>query len=101
VSRRVLEALGPQGMLVNMARGSVVDQQALVELLQSGGLGGAALDVFANEPNVPEALLAMDNVLLSPHVASATQQTRDAMGALMVKNLVAHFKGDPLPSAVV
>lgn len=101
VSRQVLEALGPKGMLVNIARGSLVDQEALVDLLQAGKLGGAALDVFADEPNVPEALFGMDNVVLSPHVGSATQQTRDAMGALVVANLEAHFKGEPLLSAVV
>lgn len=101
VSRQVLEALGPEGMLINIARGSLVDQEALVELLQAGKLGGAALDVFADEPNVPETLFAMDNVVLSPHVGSATQQTRDAMGALVVANLEAHFKGEPLLSAVV
>jgi len=101
VSRKVLEALGPKGMLVNIARGSVVDEEALVDLLQSGKLGGAALDVFAREPNVPEALMGMDNVVLSPHLGSATQQTRDAMGALVVENLLAQFKGAPLPSPVV
>jgi lactate dehydrogenase-like 2-hydroxyacid dehydrogenase len=101
VSREVLEALGPQGGLVNMARGSLVDEAALVELLQSNGLGGAALDVFDKEPQVPAALLALDNVVLSPHQGSATRQTRDKMGALLVANLDAHFAGEPLPSAVV
>jgi lactate dehydrogenase-like 2-hydroxyacid dehydrogenase len=101
VSRAVLEALGPQGRLLNMARGSLVDEPALVELLQNGGLAGAALDVFANEPNVPEALLGRDNVVLSPHQGSATHQTRRQMGDLVIKNLEAHFAGDPLPSAVV
>jgi lactate dehydrogenase-like 2-hydroxyacid dehydrogenase len=101
VSREVLEALGPKGRLVNIARGSLVDQQALLELLQSGGLGGAALDVFADEPHVPEAFFARDNVVLSPHHGSATVQTRDAMGALLVANLDAHFAGEPLISAVV
>src|SRR5690606_17783607 len=67
VSREVLEALGPEGFLVNMARGTLVDEAALVELLQSGRLGGAALDVFEREPHVPEALFALDNVILSPH----------------------------------
>jgi lactate dehydrogenase-like 2-hydroxyacid dehydrogenase len=101
VSREVLEALGPQGGLVNMARGSLVDEAALVDLLQSNGLGGAALDVFDKEPQVPAALLALDNVVLSPHQGSATRQTRDKMGALLVANLDAHFAGEPLPSAVV
>ncbi|HEX4298181.1 MAG TPA: 2-hydroxyacid dehydrogenase [Devosia sp.] len=100
VSRAVLEALGPEGCFVNMARGSLVDEAALVELLQQGRLGGAALDVFAREPEVPAALLALDNVVLSPHQGSATLQTRDKMGALLVANLAAHFAGEPLPSAV-
>lgn len=101
VSRKVLEALGPKGYLVNIARGSLVDEPALVELLQSGGLGGAALDVFADEPDVPAALFGLDNVVLSPHQGSATHQTRDAMGALVVANLDRHFAGEPLISPVV
>jgi lactate dehydrogenase-like 2-hydroxyacid dehydrogenase len=101
VSRKVLEALGPEGMLVNMARGTLVDEAAMVEMLASGALGGAALDVFEKEPQVPEVLFALDNVVLSPHQGSATVQTRDAMGALVVENLEAHFAGEPLLSAVV
>ena len=101
VSREVLEALGPKGMLVNMARGSLIDEPAMVEMLSSGALGGAALDVFVEEPKVPEALFALDNVVLSPHQGSATAETRYAMGALLVDNLIAHFNGDPLLSAVV
>jgi lactate dehydrogenase-like 2-hydroxyacid dehydrogenase len=101
VSREVLEALGPEGYLVNMARGTLVDEAALVELLQNGGLAGAALDVFEKEPEVPAALFALDNVVLSPHQGSATHQTRNKMGQLVVRNLEAHFAGDPLPSAVV
>ena len=101
VSREVLTALGPDGYLVNMARGTLVDEAALVEMLASKQLGGAALDVFEKEPNVPEALFALDNVVLSPHQGSATHQTRNKMGALVVANLEAHFAGEPLPSAVV
>jgi lactate dehydrogenase-like 2-hydroxyacid dehydrogenase len=101
VSREVLTALGPEGYLVNMARGTLVDEVALVEMLQSGALGGAALDVFEKEPNVSEALFALDNVVLSPHQGSATRQTRDKMGALVVANLDAHFAGEPLLSPVV
>ena len=101
VSRQVLEALGPQGMLVNVARGTLINEPAMVELLQNGGLGGAALDVFEKEPQVPEALFDLDNVVLSPHQGSATNQTRDAMGALLVANLERHFAGEPLISAVV
>jgi len=101
VSRKVLEALGPKGKLVNVARGTLIDEAAMVELLQNGGLGGAALDVFEKEPEVPAALLGLDNVVLSPHQGSATNQTRDAMGALLVANLDRHFAGEPLISAVV
>ncbi|HEY9009664.1 MAG TPA: 2-hydroxyacid dehydrogenase [Devosia sp.] len=101
VSREVLEALGPEGFLVNLGRGTIVDEAALVELLKSGGIKGAALDVFENEPNVPEALFALDNVVLSPHQGSATHQTRRQMGDLVVANLHAHFAGEPLLSAVV
>lgn len=101
VSREVLEALGPDGYLVNMARGTLVDEPALVELLQARKLGGAALDVFEKEPVVPEALYALDNVVLSPHQGSATHQTRSKMGALVVQNLDAHFAGEPLISQVV
>jgi lactate dehydrogenase-like 2-hydroxyacid dehydrogenase len=87
VSREVLEALGPAGYLVNIARGSVVDEPALVEALTSGAIAGAALDVFADEPNVPPALMDMDNVVLLPHIASATTETREAMGELAFRNL--------------
>ncbi len=95
VNEEVLRALGPRGILVNVARGSVVDEQALVKCLREGALGGAALDVFEQEPHVPEALFSMDNVVLQPHVGSATQETRTAMGQLTVDNLVAHFAGRP------
>ena len=101
VSRRVLEALGPDGFLVNMARGSLVDEAAMVEMLKSRALGGAALDVFENEPQVPTALFGLDNVVLSPHQGSATNQTRNKMGALVVANLDAWFAGEPLISPVV
>lgn len=100
VSRRVLEALGPEGALVNVARGSLIDEDALVEVLADGRLGGAALDVFVDEPRVPEALFAMPNVVLSPHQGSATHKTRGAMGDLVVRNLAAFFAGDPLLTPV-
>jgi lactate dehydrogenase-like 2-hydroxyacid dehydrogenase len=100
VSRQVLEALGPAGFLVNMARGTLVDEAALVELLQARKLGGAALDVFEKEPQVPEALFGLDNVVLSPHQGSATLQTRNKMGQLVVDNLDAWFAGEPLISPV-
>ncbi len=96
----VLKALGPQGYLINVARGSVVDEAALVEALQQGVIAGAGLDVFENEPNVPPALWAMDNVVLTPHTGSATRQTRGAMADLAVANLRAHFAGEPLLSPV-
>ncbi|MGV3651978.1 MAG: 2-hydroxyacid dehydrogenase [Devosia sp.] len=92
VSRKVLEALGPEGRIVNMARGSLIDEVAMVEMLQSGALGGAALDVFVDEPKVPQALFGLENVVLSPHQGSATRQTREQMGQLVVGNLIAHFE---------
>jgi lactate dehydrogenase-like 2-hydroxyacid dehydrogenase len=101
VSRSVLEALGPEGYLVNVARGALIDEPALVDLLTSGRLAGAALDVFADEPNVPAALFALDNVVLSPHQGSATTKTRNGMGALVLDNLAAHFAGRPLLTPVV
>ena len=100
INRAVLDALGPQGYLVNVARGSVVDQEALIEALQSGRIAGAGLDVFDGEPQVPQALREMDNVVLTPHVGSGTNATRQAMADLTHANLVAHFAGHPLPSAV-
>lgn len=96
VSRRVMEALGPQGYLVNVARGSLVDEPAIVELLASGALGGAALDVFADEPRAPRELRESDRVVLSPHQGSATKRTRRAMGQLVVDNLRAQLQGNPL-----
>jgi hydroxypyruvate reductase len=87
VSREVLAALGPSGYLVNIARGSVVDEPALVDALTAGTIAGAALDVFADEPHVPPALLDLDNVVLLPHIASATVETREAMGELAFRNL--------------
>ncbi|TDO08217.1 lactate dehydrogenase-like 2-hydroxyacid dehydrogenase [Mycobacterium sp. BK086] len=87
VDRDVISALGPDGYLVNIARGSVIDEVALVEALAEGRLAGAGLDVFADEPAVPEQLLTMDNVVLLPHVASGTVQTRAAMEELTLRNL--------------
>lgn len=100
VSRAVLEALGPDGSLVSVGRGSSIDQDALIELLASGALGGAAMDVFTHEPDVPKELFDMENVVLSPHQGSATHKTRQAMNALVVRNLDAYFAGDPLISPV-
>jgi lactate dehydrogenase-like 2-hydroxyacid dehydrogenase len=95
VNAEVLKALGPEGTLINVARGSVVDEQALVKALADGTLGAAGLDVFEAEPKIPEALFAMDQVVLQPHVGSATHETRKAMGDLAVDNLRAFFAGKP------
>jgi lactate dehydrogenase-like 2-hydroxyacid dehydrogenase len=100
INADVLKALGPRGVLINVARGSVVDEQALIEALKKGTIAGAGLDVFENEPNVPAELLALDNVVLTPHVGSATWQTRQAMADLAFGNLEAHFAGRPLLSPV-
>ncbi len=98
INREVLAALGPQGTLVNIARGSVVDQAALIEALASRTLGAAALDVYDDEPRVPAALRESEHVVLSPHAGSLTVETRYAMGQLAIANLVAHFAGRPLPT---
>jgi hydroxypyruvate reductase len=100
VNRRILDALGPNGVLINVGRGSIVDEAALVVALAEGRLGGAGLDVFQDEPNVPEAIWSMDNVVLQPHQASATVETRLTMGELILSNLAAHFAGQPLLTPV-
>lgn len=96
VDKNALEALGPKGFLVNVARGSVVDEAALVAALQDRTIAGAGLDVFANEPYVPEALLRLDNVVLLPHIGTATLETRTKMGHLVLENLFSYFDGRPL-----
>jgi hydroxypyruvate reductase len=100
INAEVLFALGSKGYLINVARGSVVDEAALITALQNNVIAGAALDVFENEPHVPEALCAMSHVVLAPHVASATWQTRRAMADLAFGNLQAHFAGKPLLTPV-
>jgi lactate dehydrogenase-like 2-hydroxyacid dehydrogenase len=100
VNAAVLDALGPEGWLVNVARGSVVDEPALIEALERRRIKGAGLDVFANEPHVPERLCRLENVVLSPHAASGTFETRDRMAQLVVDNLAAHFAGRPLLTPV-
>ena len=100
INAEVLAALGAKGILVNVARGSVVDEAALIDALERGVIGGAGLDVFENEPNVPERLRALPQVVLAPHIGSATGQTRQAMADLAFANLKAHFGGQPLPSPV-
>ena len=89
IGREVLEALGPAGILINVARGTVVDEQALIAALQCGALGGAGLDVYATEPRVPPALLALDRVVLAPHIGSASEETREQMEELLLANLAA------------
>jgi lactate dehydrogenase-like 2-hydroxyacid dehydrogenase len=96
VNTEVLTALGKKGTLVNIARGSIVDEPALVAALEKGTIKGAGLDVFADEPRIPQPLLAMDNVVLLPHVGSATRETRQAMGDLCKANLDAWFAKKPL-----
>jgi len=100
VNRGVIDALGPEGTLINIARGTIVDEDALVEALQEGRLGAFASDVFANEPHVPEVLFEMSNVILIPHLGSATVETRRAMGELVLKNLELFFAGKPLKTPV-
>jgi lactate dehydrogenase-like 2-hydroxyacid dehydrogenase len=100
VNAQVLAALGPEGTLVNIARGSLVDEEALIAALRARTLGMAALDVFADEPRVPVALRELDNVVLTPHIGSLTVETRQAMGQLVVDNLLAFFAGRPLVTPV-
>jgi hydroxypyruvate reductase len=100
IDARVLEALGTKGILVNVARGSVVDEEALIDALERGVIGGAALDVFEDEPRVPERLRALPQVVLAPHIGSATGQTRQAMADLAYGNLREHFAGRPLLTPV-
>ncbi|GBQ12069.1 2-hydroxyacid dehydrogenase [Swaminathania salitolerans] len=101
IDRSILSALGPDGILVNVARGSVVDEPALLQALQDGTIRGAGLDVFADEPHVPEAFFTLENVVLQGHRASATCETRMAMGRLVFDNLAAFFDGRPLLTPVL
>ncbi len=101
VDRAVLNALGPEGYLINIARGSVVDEDALVELLGAGQLAGAGLDVFADEPRVPAELFDLDNVVLLPHVGSATARTRRAMALLAIQNLESYLDTGELVTPVL
>jgi lactate dehydrogenase-like 2-hydroxyacid dehydrogenase len=101
VNAKVLDALGPEGYLVNIARGSVVDEPVLLKYLQDRKIAGAGLDVFADEPRVPPEFFKLDNAVLLPHVGSATMETRTAMGNLQVDNLLAHFAGKPVLTRVI
>lgn len=96
-----IAALGPEGVLINISRGSTVDEAALIAALESGAIAGAGLDVFLDEPTIDPRFLKLANVLLSPHQGSATVATRKAMGALMRRNLDAHFAGETLPTPVL
>jgi lactate dehydrogenase-like 2-hydroxyacid dehydrogenase len=100
VSAAIVDALGPNGTLINVARGSVVDEPALVKALAEGRLGHAALDVFESEPDPSPELLKLSNVIVQPHHGSATIETRVAIGRLMIDNLIAHFAGRPLLTPV-
>ncbi len=100
VDRAAIEALKPGAIFVNVSRGSVVDEAALIEALTSRRIAAAGLDVFHNEPAIDPAFAGMAHVVLSPHQASGTVETRKAMGALMLANLEAHFDGQPLPTPV-
>jgi len=101
ISEKVLQALGPEGYLVNIARGSVVDEPVLLRFLQEKKIAGAGLDVFADEPRVPPEFFTLDNAVLFPHVGSATVETRKAMGDLQIENLRRHFAGKPVLTRVV
>ncbi|MDF2383604.1 2-hydroxyacid dehydrogenase [Nostoc ellipsosporum NOK] len=101
VDAGVLDRLGPGGVLINIARGSLVDQDALIAALAEKRIAGAGLDVFAQEPEVPEALRALDNVVLAPHQGSATEEGRAEMRDLVLANLDAHFAGHPVPTPLV
>jgi len=101
VDAKVLEALGPKGYVINIARGSVIDEPVLLRYLQEGRIAGAGLDVYADEPRVPPGFFALDNAVLFPHVGSATVETRKAMGDLQIENLRRHFSGQPVLTRVV
>ncbi len=101
VGREILDALGPSGYLVNVARGALVNEEELGAAVLEKRIAGAALDVFADEPNVPEILRTAPNVLLTPHIASATVETREAMARSVLTNLDAYFLRQPLPGAIV
>lgn len=100
VDKTAIEALGSEGMLVNVSRGTTVDEDALLDALENGTLGGAALDVFVGEPNINPRFLKLDNVLLQPHQSSGTVETRKIMGQLQRDNLAAYFAGKPLLTPV-
>lgn len=101
VNRRVIDALGPKGILINIGRGKHIDEPELVSALCEGRLGGAGLDVYEDEPEVPEELFGLENVVLLPHVGSDTIETCRAMADLVIENLEAHFQNKPLLTLVI
>ena len=101
INAKMLDALGPKGYVVNIARGSVVDEPVLLRYLQEKKIAGAGLDVFVDEPRVPPEFFSLENAVLFPHVGSATIETRKAMGDLQIENLRLHFAGQPVKTRVV
>lgn len=101
VGQKMIEALGPEGMIINISRAANIDEEALLNALETGSLGAAALDVFDGEPDINPRFFKLNNVLLQPHHASGTVETRQEMGKLMRDNLTAHFKGVPLLTPVM
>ncbi|MEX0562253.1 2-hydroxyacid dehydrogenase [Raoultella terrigena] len=100
IDASVFNVMPKRAWLINIARGSLVDEKALIQALQDGVIAGAALDVFEDEPRVPAELIALDNVVLQPHVASATHETRQKMSNVVFANVAAYFSGKPLPNAI-
>lgn len=100
IDAAVLRALGPSGFLINIARGNIVDMTALIEALSAGAIAGAALDVYENEPNVSAELLALENVVCTPHMAGRSPEAEQAQAELLIGNLRAFFASEPLLTAV-
>ncbi|MBM3340630.1 MAG: 2-hydroxyacid dehydrogenase [Betaproteobacteria bacterium] len=100
INARVITALGSDGYLINVARGAIVDEPALIDALVNKKIAGAALDVFANEPHVPQALLTLDNVVLAPHMGTSTREVRDGRMEKLLHDVRAHFAGEPLRYAI-
>jgi glyoxylate/hydroxypyruvate reductase len=101
INREVLLALGKEGVIVNIGRGAIIDEKEMVQSLEEGEIGGAGLDVFENEPNVPKGLFALDNVVLEPHLAVFTPESFKALRDLMIGNLEAFFSNKPLLSPAI
>ena len=101
INREKISLMKADAYFINTSRGEVVEQEALIDALSSGRIAGAGLDVFQNEPYIPNTLMSLENVTLLPHIGSATQEARDAMGLLAVDNLIAHFGQKQYPSRVV